>query len=141
MPGPEALRRREYYGFPGNHFWKILPDIFEAPSLFHYQEKIRFLKDQRIALWDVAKTCFRNGALDSGIKEAKPNNIVRLVKKYSNLTTIFLNGRKAEQLFRKYFGGQIKIPVYYLPSTSPAHASMSYKKKLKKWNLIKRMMT
>ncbi len=24
MPGPVALKRQEYYGFPGNHFWKII---------------------------------------------------------------------------------------------------------------------
>jgi len=28
MPGPEALRKRQYYGFDGNHFWKILPRLF-----------------------------------------------------------------------------------------------------------------
>lgn len=136
MPGPEALRKREYYGFPGNHFWKILPDIFESACLLRYQEKIKFLKNRRVAIWDVAKTCFRDGALDSAIKEAKPNDIIRLIKKYPSVTAIFLNGRKAEQLFRKYFGGQIKIPVHYLPSTSPANASISYKKKLEKWKRV-----
>ncbi len=137
MPGPEALRRREYYGFPGNHFWHVLPEIFKAPPPSNYREKIRLLKEHRVAVWDVAKSCTRRGASDSTMRDVMPNDISRLIRRYPNLRTIFVNGKKAEKLFNQYFGKTIKIPVYYLPSTSPAHASMPYKKKLEKWARIK----
>ena len=31
MPGPEALRKRQDYGFEANPFWHILPKNLEAP--------------------------------------------------------------------------------------------------------------
>ena len=34
MPGPMALAKQEYYGFTGNHFWKILFRLFNIGELF-----------------------------------------------------------------------------------------------------------
>ena len=140
IPGPEALRKREYYGFKGNHFWCILPEILKVPPPMNYTEKLRLLKENRIALWDVVGSCAREGASDSSIRLEKPNNIIRLIKKYPEIRTIFLNGKTAEKLFKKYFGDRIQIPAYYLPSTSPAHASIPYAKKREKWRVITRYL-
>ncbi|HTL71139.1 MAG TPA: DNA-deoxyinosine glycosylase [Candidatus Eisenbacteria bacterium] len=136
MPGPVALARRQYYGFPGNHFWRILPEILEAAAPRTYREKIRLLKDRRIALWDVIRTCTRTGASDSSIRSVLPNDIPGLLRRRRAIRTIFLNGRTAETLYRRHFGDVIRIPAYTLPSTSPAHASMSYEKKKKAWSAI-----
>jgi len=75
MPGPEALRKRQYYGFDGNHFWKILPRLFHEPLPATYDEKLALVRRNGIALWDVLGTCVRPGALDSAIREAKPNPV------------------------------------------------------------------
>ena len=136
MPGPEALRRQEYYGYPQNHFWKILPQIYGENELRNYPDKLDFLKRYGIALWDVIASCEREGAADQKIRKHQPNNIPELLKKFPKIEKIFLNGRLAQALFEKHFDGQIQIPVYYLPSTSPAHASLSPSQKLEKWRAI-----
>ena len=136
MPGPEALRRQEYYGYPQNHFWKILPQIYGEGELRSYSDKLDFLKRYGIALWDVIASCEREGAADQKIRKHQPNNIPALLKKFPKIEKIFLNGRLAQTLFEKHFNDQIQIPVYYLPSTSPAHASLSPAQKLEKWRAI-----
>ncbi len=156
MPGPEALRRRQYYGFPGNHFWPVIQILFgddrggtihaaeemprrrrDAARLLSYPEKLRLLKTNQIALWDVIASCQRTGASDSAITRVTPNRIPELLKRYPNIRVIFVNGKTAERLFRLYFGKEIKRPVRYLPSTSPAHAAMSFQEKLKRWRVVR----
>lgn len=138
MPGPEALRRRQYYGFPGNHFWPVIQALFGAGDRpLSYPEKFRLLKKNRIALWDVIASCRRDGASDSAITHVTPNRIPELLKRYPNVRTIFVNGKMAERLFKMHFGEKVNLPVVCLPSTSPAHASMSFKRKLRHWKILK----
>lgn len=138
MPGPEALKRRQYYGFPGNHFWPVIQALFGSGDrpLF-YPEKIRLLKTNRIALWDVIASCQREGASDSAITCVTPNRIPELLKKYPNIRTVFVNGKTAERLFQLHFGDRVKLPVRGLPSTSPAHAAISFQEKLKRWRVVR----
>ena len=137
MPGPTALRKQEYYGFSGNHFWKIMGKLFEVEHELSYSEKIALLKRNSIALWDIFHSCKREGAADNAIQAAELNRIPGLLKKFPGIKTIFLNGRTAEKTFRKHFAQKIKIPAYYLPSTSPAHAGLSFSEKLKAWTAIR----
>ena len=117
MPGPEALRRRQYYGFPGNHFWPILQKLFGLEDRpLSYPEKIRLLKTNRIALWDVIASCRRVGASDSAITRVTPNRVTELLKKYPNIRTVFVNGKTAERLFRLHFRDPMRLPVRGLPS-------------------------
>lgn len=136
MPGPVALRKQEYYGFPGNHFWKIMFQLFSIKEPLTYPQKKKLLKDNGIAIWDVFKSCEREGALDSKIRCVQYNDIPGLLKRYPNIRAIFLNSRTAEKAFQAEFSNIIKIPAYYLPSTSPAHAALSFQRKLKAWSLI-----
>lgn len=142
MPGPEALRKREYYGFAGNHFWRLMPAIFGRREPFaSYRDKIAFVREQGIALWDTIGSCRRDGALDSSIRDAKPNDIIGLLKRYPRIHTIFLNGRLAEKLYDAHFRDRLHIAAFTLPSTSPAHASMSLAQKLERWSVIKDRLT
>ena len=136
MPGPVALKKREYYGFSGNHFWKIIARLFHVKKPLTYPEKIRLLKKNKIALWDVFKSCERSGAADSAIARAELNDIPGLLKRYPNIKTIFLNSRMAEKIFLEHFAASVKIPFYYLPSTSPANAAVSFSKKFLAWKII-----
>lgn len=141
MPGPEALRRGEFYGFPGNHFWKIMFRLFDVPETQDYQQKIELLRREHIALWDVIDSCWRLGAADNAIKNVKPNSIDKLIKRHKDIRTIFLNGKTAEKLYNRYFADKIQIAAFTLPSTSPAHASMSLDKKTREWSVIKKFLT
>jgi hypoxanthine-DNA glycosylase len=136
MPGPTALKKQEYYGFSGNQFWKIIAALLKAPQPLAYAKKIRLLKKKGIALWDVFQSCERQGALDSAIQCTELNDIPELLKKYPNIKAIFLNSRTADSTFRKYFASSINRPFYYLPSTSPAHASLSLESKIEQWSCI-----
>ena len=137
MPGPVALKRRQYYGFPGNHFWPIIEKRFAGGRALSYPRRIQLLTKNRIALWDVIGSCRREGASDGAIRRVTPNKIPELLKRYPNIRRIFVNGKTAEKLFRKHFGESVRLPVVCLPSTSPAHAAMSFQKKLKRWRVIR----
>lgn len=136
MPGPEALRKQQYYGFNGNHFWKIIPGLLAQAAPTSYAEKKKLILDNGLALWDVIRTCVRPGALDSSIRDLVANDIPELLKRYPKIRAIFINGLFAHKTFLKNFGDQISVPVYVLPSTSPAHAAMSVAQKAEKWAVI-----
>lgn len=135
MPGPASLKRNEYYGFKGNTFWKILASVLKFPLPKTYDEKKQLLKTHHIALWDVIKSCHRKGSGDQNIKKMLPNTVDQLIHKYPKIKAIFLNGRTSEKFFKTHFYG-ITLPHTYLPSTSPAHASIPFHQKLKYWEQI-----
>lgn len=134
MPGPVALSKREYYGFPGNHFWPIMARLFGAREPLTYPQKIRLLRKNRVALWDTIASCERMGASDGRIRCVVPNDLPALIRRYPGIRVIFLNGRLAEKLYRKHSTPEIGLPTITLPSTSPAHAAMSFPCKLKVWS-------
>jgi len=136
MPGPEALRRQEYYGFPGNHFWRIMRDLLAGGRELSYAEKIALVRKHRIALWDVLASCERIGALDSAIKNVTPNAIPELLTRYPGIHTIFCNGALSAKLFGRFFAHRVARPMIALPSTSPANAAIPYPKKRELWTAV-----
>lgn len=80
----------------------------EPPS--GYEEKIKFLKEKGIALWDVLESCEREGAKDSKIKNGKPNDFRSRLDCYPNLRPILFNGKTAGKSFEKY--GCPKVVVH-----------------------------
>ena len=140
MPGPTALRRRQYYGFEGNRFWHIIPKLLGVERPTEYEDRIRLVRKGRIALWEVLHSCMRPGALDSRIAGAVINDIPSLLKRHPAIRAVFLNGRFAHQTFVKAFGDSVDRPAFYLPSTSPANASIPLKTKLERWSLIRKFL-
>lgn len=136
MPGPMALAKQEYYGFTGNHFWKILFRLFKVERPLSYPEKVQLLKDNGIALWDVFKACQREGALDSAIRCTELNDIPKLLKKYPNIKAVFTDSKIAEKVYRQAFLSTVNLPFANLPSPSPANAMMSLDQKVKAWSVI-----
>ena len=140
MPGPVALARQEYYGFPGNHFWPIMAGLFGGNQPMTYAQKIRLLKKNRVAVWDTIRACERVGASDGRIRCAVLNDIPGLIRRYPGIQVIFLNGKLAETLYRRHSAPKVRRPVIALPSTSPAYAAMSFQRKLKAWSAVKKWM-
>lgn len=135
IPGEESLRKQQYYGYPRNHFWKIMFTIFNTEFTDDYDEKTTFLLKNNIALWDVIQNCEREGSLDSNIKNPIPNDINGLLLKYPNIKLICFNGKKAEESFKRYVQKGLErkdIKTISLPSTSPAN-TMKFEDKLKIW--------
>lgn len=137
VPGIKSLEMQEYYAHPQNKFWKILFEIFNEEFSTDYSVKKDFLKRNHVALWDVIDSCERKSSLDSDIKNEEANKIVELLHDFPNIKAIFCNGQKSYKNLQKILGENFRIPVFALPSTSPAHASLSYVAKLEKWSKIK----
>ena len=138
MPGSESLRRQQYYANPRNQFWRIIYSIFDSEQGLSYDEKVAFLKRNRIALWDVLETCEREGSLDSAIIQEVANDLDSLIKQFPGINHIFFNGKKAGKLFDKLRknGTLVTMPCKVLPSTSPAY-TISIESKISEWKVIK----
>lgn len=140
MPGPASLLRNEYYGHQQNHFWRIIGEILDFDPGDTYAARVNALREARIAVWDVLRSCERPGALDSSIvvRTAEVNDFVGFVSAHPRLRRIVFNGATAERLFRKRvmpsLGGAVeRIDLVRVPSTSPANASIPLSQKLAEW--------
>ncbi|TAL37001.1 MAG: DNA-deoxyinosine glycosylase [Spirochaetes bacterium] len=137
MPGVMSLDKKEYYGNPANKFWKIMFAVFGAPGSDNYRDKLRLLKNNAVALWDVLESCEREGSLDSEIRNERPNDIGALVKKYPGIRCLLFNGKSVAKLFKKHHGADTLpgLEARILPSTSPAHA-VSFEVKYAEWKRV-----
>ncbi|MFP9098374.1 DNA-deoxyinosine glycosylase [Flavobacterium sp. RHBU_24] len=133
MPGEKSLQLQEYYGNRGNQFWRIMFAVFNEPLNPVYPEKLRLLKKNNIALWDVLQYCEREGSLDSNIKNEIPNDFDAFYRQHPNITTVFFSSKNAAAYYDKYVGRKPGITYIALPSPSGANASMPYNKKLEIW--------
>jgi hypoxanthine-DNA glycosylase len=139
FPGVRSLQTQQYYGHPQNHFWRILEAIWpESPRgicVASYEIRSNWLLEHGLGLWDVYATCERTGSLDSAIRNAVPNNIAAL--QLPQLAAIAHNG--SESFKHARHTQTLGVPVYKLPSTSPANASWSFARKLAAWREVMEM--
>jgi TDG/mug DNA glycosylase family protein len=142
MPGKASLRAKQYYAHPQNSFWKIMTALLELEADAPYAARTAALRAGGIALWDVMKTCTRSSSLDSDVVESSivANDFRAFLRGHPRIRTICFNGAKAEQSFRRYaaprLGALGDLAYYRLPSTSPAHASLSAAGKLAAWRAV-----
>ncbi|MCD8205031.1 MAG: DNA-deoxyinosine glycosylase [Clostridia bacterium] len=113
-----------YYGNPRNRFWKVVAQIFNEDTPASTEEKISFLLRNRIALWDVVKSCEVDGSSDGSIRNYEVADI-KMVTEHSPIELVLLNGAKAYEIYTKHFP-DIGIRAERLPSTSPANARFSF---------------
>jgi len=136
MPGTASLTAGEYYAHPRNAFWPIMGVLFGAGLDKPYAERAAILQARGVAVWDVLQHCVRPGSLDSNISDEVPNDFAAFFKAHPQITHVFLNGGKAAGSFRKYAAALCPAHVVALPSTSPAHAGMSFADKCAAWKII-----
>lgn len=103
-----------------------------------YQERIEALKNADIALWDVLHSCHRKGSLDTAIEadSIAANNLDAFLDAHPNIKLLCFNGATAERCFRQHVklkAEHAAIAQVRLPSTSPAHAALSFEQKLSAW--------
>ena len=144
MPGKASLRAKQYYAHPQNAFWKIVTELLALDPAAPYEVRVEALRARGIALWDVMKSCTRESSLDSDVVESSivPNAFPSFLRAHPRIRTVCFNGAKAEATFHKYalprLGALGDLAYYRLPSTSPAHASLSFAKKLAAWRAVLR---
>lgn len=142
MPGKASLLAGQYYAHPQNGFWKIITTLLGAEEALSYDDRTELLTSHGIALWDVLKSCTRESSLDSDIVESSivTNDFERFLNEHPQIDSIYFNGAKAEQAFGKYvlpgIAASRQLHLQRLPSTSPAHASLSFSQKLDAWSVI-----
>ncbi len=138
MPGAESLRQQMYYAHPRNLFWEFMGDLFGAARGIPYKKRLAVLRKNRIALWDVAHSCRREGSLDSNMQHVKPNDFQPLFAAAPQIHTVFFNGQKAAALFKRLVLPHLnrELKLITLPSTSPANASISRNEKAAAWKQV-----
>lgn len=136
FPGAASLAAQQYYAHPQNHFWKILQAVWPEPPCpmapHDYERRIAWLLDRGLGLWDVYGSCEREGSLDSRIRNATANDFVNLKARCPQLAAIVHNGGESFKHAHRTTEA-LGLPVYKLPSTSPANASWSFARKLAAW--------
>lgn len=121
FPSVKSRQNSFYYGNPQNRFWKLLAEYFDAPLPHSADEKRDFVLSRGIALWDIVTECEITGSLDSNIKNYTVADLDDVLK-LAPVKKIILNGRKAEEIFKRHYPDLLNIALY-LPSTSPANTS------------------
>nr|WP_315032588.1 DNA-deoxyinosine glycosylase [uncultured Chryseobacterium sp.] len=132
IPGGKSLEKQQYYAHPQNKFWRIIFHLVKEEFTEDYIQRIETIKKHRIALWDVIDSCERKGSLDSEIRNEEANQIGELLEEYPNVKAIFCNGGKSYKNLLKLLGKNDTVPVFLLPSTSPAY-TIPFEKKLDEW--------
>jgi double-stranded uracil-DNA glycosylase len=143
LPGRRSLEQGQYYALPRNAFWRILGDLFRFQPDADYEIRKRCLLQAGIALWDVCESAQRTGSLDASIQSDTivVNDFAGFLSVHRELRLICFNGGRAADLYRRKVQPRLppdlrSIPSVALPSTSPAHAGMSYGRKLERWSVV-----
>jgi hypoxanthine-DNA glycosylase len=133
FPGARSLTTQQYYAHPQNQFWKILQALWpQHPLPADYAPRCDWLLQRGLGVWDVYASCVRAGSLDTAIRDAVANNIADL--QLPQLAAIAHNG--GESFKHARHTQALGVPVYKLPSTSPANASWSFERKREAWREV-----
>ena len=82
----------------------------------------------------------RSGSLEAAIRSSavRPNDFAGFLRSHPSVELICFNGAKAGELFRRDMSRKPESPAsairrVVLPSTSPAHATLSFERKPGEW--------
>ena len=136
FPSVKSREQGFFYGHPQNRFWKVVAAVHDCAVPVTVEEKRTFLLEHGIAVWDVIQSCEIVGSSDSSIKDAVANDL-RVILDAADIRQIFVNGKKAEELYKKYIAPKIGRDAVCLPSTSPANAAWSVERLVAEWKRIR----
>lgn len=135
FPGAASLAAQQYYGHPQNQFWKLLSAVLEIDLVaMPYPQRLKALLANNIGVWDVIAACERSGSLDSAIRNAQHNDFAPLKKRCPKLRRVCFNGKTSGKLAEAF--AEAGFETLVLPSSSPAHATWSFARKLEVWREI-----
>ena len=129
MPSEVSQQNEFYYGNGGNRFWPALARIFNDDTIVKSSDKekkdlnenrIKFCKKHKIALWDVIRKCTMIGGSDKSILEDADdfecNDIASLIKD-SKIQYILCTG-PSEKFYKRHCEKKTNIKAIKLPSPS-----------------------
>ncbi len=136
FPSVKSREAMFFYGHPRNRYWKVLAAVFGETVPETVPDKKAFLLRNHIAAWDVIASCDIIGSSDSSIKNVTANDLTTILET-ADIKEIFVNGKTAEKMYKKYTEPVIKIPCICLPSTSPANAAWNLERLIDAWSVVK----
>ena len=136
FPSVKSREAMFFYGHPQNRYWKVLSSIFEEPFPETVDERKAFLLRNHVAAWDVIGSCDIVGSSDSSIKNVTANDLIPILEA-APIRQIFVNGKTAEKMYRKYTEPVTGRKAVCLPSTSPANAAWSLERLIEAWRIIR----
>jgi hypoxanthine-DNA glycosylase len=135
FPGAASLAAQQYYAHPRNLLWPILSALTGEPlAALPYEQRLPRLLAHGFGLWDVLGGCEREGSLDSAIRQPAANDFARLRGLCPLLETVGFNGQTSGKFAPQFAAAGYRTLV--LPSTSPAHASLTLAQKLEQWKML-----
>jgi TDG/mug DNA glycosylase family protein len=139
LPGEASLKAARYYAHPQNQFWRLMESVVGRPLAGEaYETRLKILGEAGIGLWDVIAQARRTGSLDTAIRDHLPNRLAAFLATLPQLRAIGFNGAKASQIGRRELAAVVGGPALItLPSSSPAHAAMSFEAKRAEWLALK----
>ena len=136
FPSVKSREAMFFYGHPQNRFWRVAAQVFEEPVPMTVPDRKTFLLRNHIAAWDVIASCRIEGSSDASIKDVTVNDL-RPILETAPVEQIYVNGKTAEKMYRRYTQPLTGRPCICLPSTSPANAAWSLEKLVEAWNRIR----
>ncbi|MBB4132798.1 hypoxanthine-DNA glycosylase [Xanthomonas arboricola] len=140
MPGNASLEARRYYAHPRNRFWPLMQAVLGIDAGSAYAVRLQMLTEGGVGLWDVIGQCERRGSLDTAIVAGSivVNPLASVLPTLPQLRAIACNGAAAAQAWHRYVQPQLPVgvpavPVWALPSTSPANAAWSLPRLCEAW--------
>lgn len=135
FPGAASLAAGQYYAHPRNQLWRLLSAVLgDDLAALPYGERLPRLLAHRVGLWDVLAACEREGSLDANIRNPAANDFERLRALCPRLETVGFNGQASGRFAPQF--EQAGYRTLVLPSSSPAHAALSFESKLSSWSRL-----
>lgn len=136
LPSVKSREQRFYYGHPQNRFWRVVAALTGSGLPQTIGEKRAMLLRSGIAVWDVIAECDIIGSSDASIKNARPNDLSRILDT-ADIRAVFANGAAAARLYGRHQQAVTGREIIALPSTSPANAAWSLDRLIGAWSKIK----
>ena len=135
FPSVKSREMAFFYGHPQNRFWRVVSLLFADEYPVTVEERSAFLHRHHLACWDVIHSCTIVGSSDASIRDVTVNDFSPILTG-APIEQIYVNGKTAERLYKKYALPQTKREAICLPSTSPANAAWTLDKLVEAWRVI-----
>ena len=136
FPSVKSREAGFFYGHPQNRFWKVTAAVFGEEVPQSIPEKRAFLLRNHIAVWDVIRSCEITGSSDASIRDVTVNDL-SVILNAARIRRIFVNGKTAEKMYKRYTEPLTGRSCVCLPSTSPANAAWSAEKLAEAWRTVR----
>lgn len=141
LPGEASLAAARYYANPRNQFWRLVGAVIDVDLVAQdYESRLETLLAHRIGLWDSIGSAMRPGSLDTAIRDVAPNALANLAASLPHLRCIAFNGAKSASIGTPQLVGAGVFALLRLPSSSPAHASLTFEAKLGEWTKLRKFL-